>query len=216
MTCRAIEQQMMASQFPRPTEDMWRDIALQFLEKWNFPNCLGAIDGKHITIVSPALSGSLFFNYKRSFSIVLLALQIYFCPGWRLWQNKQWWRIQWFCSWKSHGGQNFVCPCRLSVARIWCPRPNAIHHGGRCCIPTINIFDETFSREQNSKMEKNLQLQTVKGKDGCGMCLWHSVFQVAGTLHKDECKARECRLYSHCSMHPSQLPHNPFRKSAVA
>lgn len=74
MTCRAIEQQMMASQFPRPTEDMWRDIALQFLEKWNFPNCLGAIDGKHITIVSPAHSGSLFFNYKRSFSIVLLAL----------------------------------------------------------------------------------------------------------------------------------------------
>lgn len=74
MTCRAIEQQMMASQFPRPTEDMWRDIALQFLEKWNFPNFLGAIDGKHITIVSPAHSGSLFFNYKRSFSIVLLAL----------------------------------------------------------------------------------------------------------------------------------------------
>ncbi|KAI2645830.1 Protein ANTAGONIST OF LIKE HETEROCHROMATIN PROTEIN 1 [Labeo rohita] len=74
LTCRAIEQQMMASQFPRPTEDMWRAIALKVWEKWNFPNCLGAINGKHITIVSPAHSGSLFFNYKRSFSIVLLAL----------------------------------------------------------------------------------------------------------------------------------------------
>lgn len=74
MTCRAIEEQMMASQFPRPTEHMWRAIASKFWDKWNFPNCLGAIDGKHVTIMSPAHSGSLFFNYKRTFSIVLLAL----------------------------------------------------------------------------------------------------------------------------------------------
>uniref|UniRef100_A0A8C1MDJ0 DDE Tnp4 domain-containing protein n=1 Tax=Cyprinus carpio TaxID=7962 RepID=A0A8C1MDJ0_CYPCA len=74
MTCRAIEEQMMASQFPRPTEHMWRAIASKFWEKWNFPNCIGAIDGKHVTIMSPAHSGSLFFNYKRTFSIVLLAL----------------------------------------------------------------------------------------------------------------------------------------------
>ncbi|XDV50766.1 hypothetical protein PO909_019778 [Leuciscus waleckii] len=73
-TCQAIEQQMMALQFPRPTEDMWRAIASTFWGKWNFPNCLGAIDGKHVTIVSPAHSGSLFFNYKKTFSIVLLAL----------------------------------------------------------------------------------------------------------------------------------------------
>lgn len=74
MTCRAIERRMMASQFPKPNEEMWREIAAKFWDKWNFPNCLGAIDVKHITIVSPAHSGSLFFNYKRTFSIVLLAL----------------------------------------------------------------------------------------------------------------------------------------------
>uniref|UniRef100_A0A8C1VZS8 DDE Tnp4 domain-containing protein n=1 Tax=Cyprinus carpio TaxID=7962 RepID=A0A8C1VZS8_CYPCA len=74
MTCRAIEEQMMASQFPRPTEHMWRAIASKFWDKWNFTNCLGAIDGKHVTIMSPAHSGSLFFKYKRTFSIVLLAL----------------------------------------------------------------------------------------------------------------------------------------------
>uniref|UniRef100_A0A671RAR2 DDE Tnp4 domain-containing protein n=1 Tax=Sinocyclocheilus anshuiensis TaxID=1608454 RepID=A0A671RAR2_9TELE len=71
MTCSAIERQMM---FPKPTEEMWKSIASKFWNKLNFSDCIGAIDGKHVTIVSPAHSGSLYFNYKGTFSIVLLAL----------------------------------------------------------------------------------------------------------------------------------------------
>ena len=52
----------------------WLDIATEFGSKWNFPHCLGAIDGKHIIIQAPPRKGSTFFNYKKWFNIVLLAV----------------------------------------------------------------------------------------------------------------------------------------------
>lgn len=74
MTCRAIVRMLLNTYMPRPSEEAWREIAAGFWEKWQFPNCIGAIDGKHICIQAPANSGSQFFNYKKTFSIVLLAL----------------------------------------------------------------------------------------------------------------------------------------------
>lgn len=56
------------------SEHKWLEIAEGFESKWNFPHCLGALDGKHVTIQAPAHSGSLFYNYKKYFSIVLLAI----------------------------------------------------------------------------------------------------------------------------------------------
>nr|CAI5861402.1 unnamed protein product [Callosobruchus analis] len=56
------------------TANEWRKIAEEFKNRWNFPNCLGAIDGKHIVIQSPLHSGTEFYNYKGTFSVVLMAV----------------------------------------------------------------------------------------------------------------------------------------------
>lgn len=57
---------------PETSQD-WKNISKQFDEKWNFPHVIGAIDGKHIRIECPKKSGTLYYNYKGFYSIVLLA-----------------------------------------------------------------------------------------------------------------------------------------------
>lgn len=72
--CDAIIKHLMEEYMAVPSQKAWLQIADDFWNKWNFPNCAGAIDGKHVLITAPANSGSLYYNYKKTFSIVLLAL----------------------------------------------------------------------------------------------------------------------------------------------
>lgn len=64
-------------------------IVQQFEKVTSFPKCLGAIDGKHIYINAPNNSGSVFFNHKNRFSVVLFILAyasyriLYYCIGHR-------------------------------------------------------------------------------------------------------------------------------------
>ena len=72
--CDAIWEVMHPIYMAPPTVDDWKQIEHRFNTRWNFPNCIGAIDSKHVMMRAPPNSNSLFFNYKNYFSIVLLAL----------------------------------------------------------------------------------------------------------------------------------------------
>ncbi|XP_049886387.1 uncharacterized protein LOC126380839, partial [Pectinophora gossypiella] len=72
--CRAIYENLHTIYIPELQEEDWLIIANGYYTKANFPNCLGAIDGKHIRVIKPEHSGSLYYNYKNYFSIVLLAI----------------------------------------------------------------------------------------------------------------------------------------------
>lgn len=60
-------------QFPKNVSE-WECIAKEFALKWQFPNCLGALDGKHINFRSPRRDGAFYHNYKGTNSIILMAL----------------------------------------------------------------------------------------------------------------------------------------------
>lgn len=45
-----------------------------FCRKWNYLNYIGALDGKNVVTEKPPNSGSTYFDYKKEFSVVLMAL----------------------------------------------------------------------------------------------------------------------------------------------
>ncbi|KAL7292709.1 hypothetical protein TKK_0013832 [Trichogramma kaykai] len=59
---------------PIPKQEDFLRISEGFFKKYAMPNCIGAVDGKHFRIKKPNLSGSLYFNYKKFFSVVLQAV----------------------------------------------------------------------------------------------------------------------------------------------
>lgn len=74
-TCRAIYDVLAPEYLQMPnTEDEWLKIASDFETKWNFNHCIGAVDGKHCVMFAPKKSGSNYYNYKHTFSIVLLGV----------------------------------------------------------------------------------------------------------------------------------------------
>ncbi len=73
--CEAIWATMSGDELKFPNSpDEWEKIADNFENLWQYPKCIGAVDGKHCTIEAPGNTSSVFYNYKGTFSIVLLAV----------------------------------------------------------------------------------------------------------------------------------------------
>ncbi|XP_061597942.1 uncharacterized protein LOC133461167 [Cololabis saira] len=68
-TCAAIHQVLKEKYLKCPdTVEEWQQVADGFQAQWNFPNCLGALDGKHVNVRPPPGTES------DTFSMVLMAL----------------------------------------------------------------------------------------------------------------------------------------------
>lgn len=73
-TCEIINQKLEGIFLPPKTTEEWKKIKNDFYRLWQMPNCCGALDGKHIYVFKPRNSGSKYFNYKKTFSVVLMAI----------------------------------------------------------------------------------------------------------------------------------------------
>ena len=73
-TSNAIYQVLKEKYLSAPhTKEEWLKISQELEENWNKLHTIGCIDGKHIRIVCPKLTGTQYCNYKGFFSIVLMA-----------------------------------------------------------------------------------------------------------------------------------------------
>ncbi|XP_066139302.1 uncharacterized protein [Euwallacea fornicatus] len=137
-TCVAIYKTLRKDYLKFPdSSDEWKEIARLFEKQWNFPHCLGAIDGKHIDIVPPAGCGSYYFNYKNRHSIVLLAIvdaRYRFILA-DVGTNG---RI-------SDGGvlQNTKFFERMQCKTLKIPRPEDVANSSRC-LPYVFVSDDAF------------------------------------------------------------------------
>ena len=72
--CETIWARLKPVCLPEMTKERWEEAAKGFEKYANFPNCTGAIDGKHNRLVQPKGTESMYVNYKSCFSTVSLAV----------------------------------------------------------------------------------------------------------------------------------------------
>ncbi|XP_039966253.1 protein ALP1-like [Bactrocera tryoni] len=73
-TCDAIWEELHFDYLSPPNVSELKDIAEKFYAKTGMPNCMGAINAKHIHISRPKDGGSLYYNFRKSFSVAIMAV----------------------------------------------------------------------------------------------------------------------------------------------
>lgn len=73
---KLIIKHFLASAIPKPTTEKFQEIIKDFYEKWNYPNCGGAIDGKHVRVNCPANAGSSIQSFYWQLSTLITNLSL--------------------------------------------------------------------------------------------------------------------------------------------
>ncbi|KAK3909529.1 Protein ANTAGONIST OF LIKE HETEROCHROMATIN PROTEIN 1 [Frankliniella fusca] len=73
-TCNTLWDVLVGEVFIVPSAENFATIAHDFETIWNFPNAIGALDGRHCEIQNFPGQGTDYFNYQSYFSMVLLAM----------------------------------------------------------------------------------------------------------------------------------------------
>ena len=71
--CKVMAETLLPIYMPTLNEENWTKIAHNFENRWQMNHCLGALDGRHFSLRKPPKAGSIFYNYKKFHSMVLLA-----------------------------------------------------------------------------------------------------------------------------------------------
>lgn len=126
-----------------PDQETWKKSAEIFGQKLSFPNCCGAMDGKHIQIKAPAHSGSMYFNYLKTNSVVLLAI----CDA-----NRNFLYVDI----GAYGGQSdggvlsqSSFGQRLDKNQLHFPQPTPLPGSNTAAFPYFIIADAAFPLEKN-------------------------------------------------------------------
>ena len=167
------------------SKEEWLGISSGFEDSWNFPHCLGAIDGKHIRIECPKLTGSYYYNYKGFYSISLLAI----CDS-----N--------YCFTLfdlGHYGRNNDSGVLaksemgelIETQKIGIPQPAKNSTCDFDPLPYFFVGDEiSFKNPANEALSRhtrhgaeNFQLSTVSSSENYRKCLGHSLHTLENILH---------------------------------
>ncbi|KAK2717644.1 hypothetical protein QYM36_006423 [Artemia franciscana] len=143
---------------PIPTRVDSKHIADRFELLWNFPICIGALDGKHITIEKFSNTGSENFNYKHFHSTVLMTC----CDADGLFTMVE----PGFAGRNSDGGIYKACAMSYWVTHegLDIPPPSFLRNDGiNSAFPYYFAADEAFPLSRNLlKPYSNKNLDNIK------------------------------------------------------
>jgi len=78
-TCVVLWDELQPTEMTPPTEENWLEIAEGFYTKTQFPNCVRAVDGKHISFTYITYTYFLTFNIIRSCIVsIIFNLSVFF------------------------------------------------------------------------------------------------------------------------------------------